>query len=113
MSDEDRIVRAVIARSTPEQRISPDAQINGVGERVKLVPAAGPAVEIGTMIAASVEEGDVIVTVQLDDSEVGRRVFKDMQGDVLDLAFSSTSTAVHDDGHTERIAVTDLKPSAS
>lgn len=106
---EDRTIRAVIARSTPEQRISPDAKVSGVGQRVKLATAAGP-VEIGTMVGAEVVEGDIIVTVKMDDSEVGHRVYDDMQGDVLDLAFSSSSMAVHDDGHTERIAVTDLKP---
>lgn len=109
MSDEDRTIRAVIARSTPETRISPDAKINGVGQRVKLATAAGP-VEIGTMVAAEVVEGDVIVTVKMDESDLGRQVYRDMQGDVRDLAFASTSMAVHDDGHTERIAVTDLKP---
>lgn len=109
-----KVIRAVVARSTPETRISPDAKVEGIGGRVKMLGADGQAVEVGTLVNAEVVEGDVIVVVQLDDDTPEARLLAERIGaGTHDLAFTSTVTGVEDDGSPVSMQTADLRPEAS
>jgi multidrug resistance efflux pump len=101
---------AVLARSTPEQRFAPDAEITGEGVRVTAL-VAGERVEVGTVVELRVEEGDVIGEIDLDDGGAGAQVAERLRGDRYALA--TQVTGVEDDGSTTSLTTLDPRPCES
>lgn len=101
-------MRAVLARSTEAERFSPDAKITGEGVRVSAV-IDGERVEVGTVMALRVEEGDLVGEIDLDDSGAGVRVGAMLRLDEYALATQVTGT--NDDGDPIGLTTLDPKPS--